>query len=467
MRVRTLLCLLAAGALLAPAGATADAEVRFQSVIVKQGDTLWSIANTYLKEPSKWDELLKFNKIPSSDPTVALPGMTLRVPIYLIKENLRAAHVVYLLNKVVYRREDTADWKGAALEMQLFKGDTIRTQEASKAKVRFLDREMLSLDPNSMAVIKPPRRDYDVELKTGAVFVGRSKVVTASATITPKTKDTQYSAKVKEDLSTLVEVYTGLANVAAQGRSVDVKAGMSTEVKPGLAPRAPVPISDLPEFEARAAEFTGEKIRGEARLRIDKTAALAAGADAEMLNNASDIQGLRGDVMSLSVGIPISAYRVQAARDREFEKIALNKVFEPEDRVNFRELGLASGVYWFRVSLIDLLGTEAKPSAPRLYSVGLSAGGARRDIDLKESYVLYKPAGDEDVRSSTYRVSGLVKHDGMRVSVNGRPARQDETGNFAVELKLKPGENDVVVTVVAPNGNSTSVVRRVTLISAY
>lgn len=459
--------LLASAIVLLSVAARAETELRFQSIVVKQGDTLWGIANNFLKDPSKWDEILKFNKLPSSDPTVALPGMTLKVPIYLIKENLRAAQLVYLLNKVVYRREDTADWKGAALDMQLFKGDTLRTQEASKAKVKFLDREMLSLDSNSMAVIKPQHRDYDVELKSGGIFVGRSKVVTASATITPKTRDTQYSAKVKEDLSTLVEVYTGMANVAAQGRSVDVKAGMSTEVQLGLAPKTPTAIVDVADFEARAAEFTGSSVRGEARLKIAKGAALAAGADAEMLNNAADVgTALRGDVMSLSVGIPISAYRVQASKDREMEKIILNRVFEPEDRVNFRELGLAPGVYWFRVTLIDLLGTEGKPSAPRLYSVGLANSG-KQNIDLKESFVLSHPSGDEDVNSPTYRVSGLVKVDGMRVTVNGRPARQDEGGNFAAELKLRGGDNDVVVTVTDPNGNSTSVVRKVVLHSAY
>lgn len=441
----------------------AQSDVRFQNVVVRQGDTLWGISNTWLKDPSKWDEILKYNKLPSSDPTVALPGMTLRVPINLIKESLRAARVIYLINHVLFRRQDSANWKDAALDMQLFRGDSVHTLEDAKAKVRFLNSELLSLDANSMAVIKPLHADYDVQLKSGGVFVGRSKVVTVSATITPKTRDTQYSAKVGQDLSTLVEVYTGVAAVAAQGQSVDVKAGMSTRVEMGLAPQIPTQIANLAEFEARAAEFTGSQVRGEARVKYARSAQLAAGADADAINAATDASDLRGDVASLSVGIPISGFRVQASRDREFEKISVDKTFEPEERVDFKNMGLAPGVYWFRISLIDLLGTAGKFSAPRLYSVGLTGAKEKKSVDLKEAVVVFKPSDDEEVAAPSYRVTGLIKHDGLTVTVNGRSVRQDEGGNFYSEVKLKAGPNDISVNVVDnSSGDSTTITRRVT-----
>ena len=349
----------------APAPANAETtDLQFQNVVVRKGDTLWGISNTYLKDPSKWDQILKYNRLPSNDPTVALPGMTLRVPVQLIKENLRAAHLIYVVNRVNYRRKETADWKDGSQNMELYRGDTLRTLDASKAKVKFLNADLLSLEANSLAIIKPPSSDYDVELKSGGVFVGHSKVVTASARITPKTLDTQYSAKVKPDLSTLVEVYTGLASVEGAGKTVDVKAGMATEVKLGLAPGVPVQIADLPEFESRAADFNGELIHGQARIKIAAGAQLAIGADADAINNAVDAGELKGDVASLSVGLPISGYRVQASRSRDFSKILMNKVFEAEERVNLADQKLPPGVYWFRISLIDLLGTEEAFSAP-------------------------------------------------------------------------------------------------------
>ena len=212
-------------------------EPRFQDVTVKKGDTLWGIAKTYLKDPAKWDEILKHNRLPSSDPAVALPGMTLKVPVHLIREQLRAAHMIYKLNQVAFRRKETASWRPAPLNMELYRGDSLRTLAASKAKVKFINADLLNLDADSLAIIKPVDRDYDVELKSGSVFAGRSRVVTASARITPKTKDTQYSAKVSPDLTTLVEVYTGVAAVEGQGKTVDVRAGMSSEGRFGVGPR--------------------------------------------------------------------------------------------------------------------------------------------------------------------------------------------------------------------------------------
>jgi len=263
-----------------PSPAADGADITFQNVVVRRGDTLWGIANTYLKDPSKWDQVLKYNRLPSNDPTVALPGMTLKVPVQLIKENMRAAQVIYLLNRVLLRKRDTADWGDAKQDAQVYRGDALHTLENAKAKVKFLNGDLLSVDPNSMAVIKPPSVDYDVELKSGAVFTGHARVLTASAKVTPRTQDTQYSAKVNADLSTLVEVYKGRAGVEGGGKTVEVPAGMASEVKMGLAPTLPKKIADLPEFEARAAEYNGERTRGQARLKVAVNADIAYGADA-------------------------------------------------------------------------------------------------------------------------------------------------------------------------------------------
>ena len=157
-----------------PCLAAAD-DQEFQLVVVKPGDTMWAIANKYLKDPSRWDEILKHNTLPTKDPTVALPGLTLRVPVRLIKAQLRAAHLVYAVNRVLYRRKETASWKSGQLAQELFQGDTLRTLDESKARVKLLDKELLSLEPNSMAVIKPSGRDGDLELQAGSVFAGRAR----------------------------------------------------------------------------------------------------------------------------------------------------------------------------------------------------------------------------------------------------------------------------------------------------
>jgi hypothetical protein len=434
-------------------------ETTFQNVVVKRGDTLWSIANAYLKDPGKWDEILKYNKLPSADPTVALPGMTLRVPVRLIKEDLRAAHLIYKSNRVDFRRKETADWKGTGDGMELFKGDALRTLEDARAKVKFLNADLLSVDPNSLVIIKPPKQDFDVELKTGSIFTGRSRVITASARVTPKTRDTQFETRITSDFTTQVSVHRGLAAVEAQGRTVDVKAGMATQVKMGLAPEVPRKIPDLPEFQARAAEFNGESIHKTPEL--GNGVAAAGGAADEELARADDASNLKGEATSLRVGVPISRYRVQASLQREFSAVAFDKTFDAEDRLEMRYERINPGVYWFRIALIDLLGSQQRWSTPRLFAVG-SFRKAPPPVDFKQAVKIARPSGETDTSDSAiYKLVGVTKNDRVTVTVDGKAVRQDESGNFSADVKLKDGANDIDIVVTDPDGNSTTISRRI------
>jgi hypothetical protein len=448
-------------------GAAAQDEPVFQKVTVKPGDTLWGIANSYLKDPRKWDEILKHNTLPSSDPTVALPGMTLKVPLKLIKEELRAAHLVHRSNRVDFRRKETADWKTALENMELFKGDTLRTMDDARARVKFLSAEMLSVDPNSLVIIKPPARaDFDIELKTGSIFTGKSRVITASARITPKTSDTQYSTRIEPDFTTKVAVHKGLAAVEAEGRSVDVRAGMATEVRMGMAPSAPRKIPDLPEFEARAAEFNGQPIRRAAVLAGGGVA--AEGAAAEQLERAPDASSLRGEITSLRVGIPISGYRVQASLRQDFERVTFDKTFDSEERFEARYEKIPPGVYWFRIALIDLLGTQEKWAPPRLFSIGAGGKKATPKTDITTAVRIVSPAKDEEsVDRNSFKVVGVIKQEGVSVTVNGKSVRQDDYGNFSVDVRLKEGPNNIVFIVSDEAGASTTLTRTVVYTKSY
>ncbi len=442
-------------ALAAPGAAQSDPD-SFQVVVVKPGDTMWAIANKYLKDPSRWDELLKYNKLPTKDPTVALPGLSLRVPVRLIKVQLRAAHLVYSVNRVLFRRKETPAWKPGQLSMELFQGDTVRTLEESKARVKLLDKELLSLEPNSMAVIKPLDRDGDIELKAGSVFAGRARVVTASALVTPRTKDTRYAASIEADLTTRVEVFKGAAGVEAQGSSVEVPAGMSTRVSPGLAPEVPRAIANLPDLETRAYEYASAvKVGGGPAPEPRGPAGLPPTPEA-------DADSLRGDLQSLRVGLPIAGYLVQAATDREFKNIVLDKKFDAEERLRPSEEGLKPGAYWWRIAVVDLLGTEGRFAEPRYYTVGIRRASAAVPVDLKNAIVISSPAEEAYIDTDNVRVSGLLRDDRLRVMVNDKPIRADADGNFVATVTLKSGPNEILIKVTDPKGNSTEISRRVT-----
>ncbi len=360
-----------------------------QTMTVRPGDTLWSISNTYLKDPTKWNELLKYNRLPSSDPTRALPGMELKVPVRLVKEQYRAAKLVYSLNEVLYRRTGVSDWQNVALKMDLFKNDTLRTRADARADVRFYTGEILNLYPNSIAILRPPgRKNTDVELLAGEMRGLRSRVVTASARITPKTKDTEFGARLNNDLTTLVQVYKGKADVEAQGKTVEVAAGFAAEVKMDMAPSEPVKMPALPELEPVAqtalASSGGTRLKTEGgvvslnmkKVKTGPEAAAALPKDKDLtkgIPEAGNVNDKNIDaneiVKMISVANPVQSYHLQVSRDQNFTSLALDKNYDAFASIDLNDL-LPPGNYYMRIALVDLLGFEGKFSAPRQIAVG-------------------------------------------------------------------------------------------------
>ncbi len=373
--------------------------IQFEKVKVKPGDTLWGIAQTYLKNPEDWNQILRYNHLPSNDPTVALPGMTLEVPKKIMKEIVPAGNLVSAVNQVLLRRQETTQWKKASRGERLYSKDTLRTLDESKAKVRFIDSQILDLEPDSMAVIliPPDRKSEDsVSLKKGSVFIGHAKVMTPSATITPKVPHTVYSAKIREDASTLVRVYSGIATVSAEGQNVDVPAGMETTVPPGLSAGVPQKIPHWKEFKSqtemamnvsktRARKTAGEGalsetisgngLQGNPPASSAETGALSAkrgsGASAGNLSAARSAPSasLQKEISDLSIGNPISGYRLQVSIGRDFSSPILDKVFDSDEKVDIEDLGLKPGSYWFRLATVDLLGEQSPFTSPRNYVV--------------------------------------------------------------------------------------------------
>jgi len=368
--------------------AAARAAEELQTVVVRPGDTLWSISNTYLKDPTKWNEILKYNRLPGSDPSIALPGMALKVPIRLIKEQYRAAKLIYYLNEVLFRRTGVTDWKGVEMKMDLFKSDTLRTRVNARADVRFYTGEVLNLYPNSIAVLRPPdKKNTDVELLAGEMRGLRSRVVTASARITPKTKDTEFGAKLKDDLTTLVQVYKGKADVEAQGKTVEVSEGFAAEVKMDMPPSNPIKLPPLPELEQTQTALAASgapQLRtenGVVSLNLKKngkvpSVGVALPKDKDLTGNlpkVGDVDDKNIDaaeiVKMISVANPVQSYHLQVSRDQNFTSLALDKTYDAFETIALAEL-MPPGDYYMRVSLVDLLGFEGKFSAPRRITVG-------------------------------------------------------------------------------------------------
>jgi hypothetical protein len=421
-------------------------------VIVKPGDTLWSIANKWLADPARWDEILKHNKLSTADPTVALPGMTLHVPVKLIKVSLRAAHLTYFVNMVRVRPKDNAAWKEVRLGMELFRGDTLRTHEDSRARVMLLDKELLGLEPNSMAVIKPAD-DSDLVLSRGSVFAGKAKVTAGTAKIIPRSADTRYSATIEPNLTTKVEVFNGTATVSAQGGSVDVGAGMETLVAPGMLPQTPRPLSEAALLEIRAHEYASSLTTGGGFAPDPRPAPPAREPE-------GDVESVRGDISVLRIGQPIKGYHVQASSFTDFHRVVFDRVYDEGERFVSEEVGLPPGAYWWHVASIDLLGTEGNFHPAHYYSVGLKRTDTENEV-LAEMLQIIAPEENTETGTDVVRAAGVLRDQRLTLEINGVPVRTDEDGNFAITVRVKYGRTAVTFSLTDPKGNQSHVTRHV------
>lgn len=350
----------------APSGVSGE----FQTVSVRPGDTLGSVAKAYLRDPGRWEEIARSNGLSSPDPAAALSLPTLRLPVKLVREELQAARLVYTINRSLFRRKDGSDWVPTTENMDLFRNDSVRTFAGSKAVVKFADDELMQIDSDSMAIIMPSSKDYQVELKRGGVVAGNKKVMMGSALVTPETTDTVYTASLGKDKSTLVQVFRGQAEVRSGGKTVQVDAGKATEVRQGASPSLPFAIPDLGGLKSWVAGFESQiaalKIRlgkpgPPPRVPVPPRAPLPL-AD---VHPAADLsQDTAGSLQA------IMGFRIQCSRTQDFTLVLTDRFFEADSGIGPESFGLPYGQYWCRIAQVDLLGNLGEFKAPKPYFLG-------------------------------------------------------------------------------------------------
>lgn len=259
-----------------------------------------------------------------------------------------AANLVRFTNDVLIRRTGSTDWGKASRLMDLFGRDTVYTMAGSRAEVRFNTGERLLLTPNTLVVLRPPgKKSAEAEMVAGELHSRQSRIVTRGAVILPKTADAEFSARLKEDLTTVVRVTRGVAEVEARGRKVEVRKGYFTEIRPDMAPSPPVQLAP--------------------RLKTGTAAAVPAPAGAPPLRDAEPPEFSEYDFLPRNALDSVEThqgYQLQVAKDRDFSAVVLDETYGIKERPDLGKL-LPPGDYFMRAAKIDLLGYKGKFSSPR------------------------------------------------------------------------------------------------------
>ncbi len=428
-------------------------EIIFQEIIVKDGQTLWGVANEYLRDPQRWPEILKYNLLPVSDPNAVLPGMKLKVPILLIKEHLRAAYLVNLLNRVDYRRKDEALWKKAIPNMELYQNDGIRTLKSSSAEIKFPTGELLRLHENSLAIIRPEEKKEEVNLLAGELRASKAKVITASAIIEPKITpegiNPDFRTKIKEDKTTLVAVYKGEVDVTAQGKTLTIPAGFGSEIKVAAVPSLPIPLPSLeiepklksapPEAVAQPPQPTGK----------EEVPPLLPGIQKFSLETALPKEKREVVPKEEETAPGILQYHLQIAKDKEFKNLVVDETGELSEKIDLKH-DLTDGAYFWRIAWLDNRGLESKFSETQGFI-----------LDSKAPQLeVYFPEENEKIAGEFIYLKGKTEK-GVKVTVDEKVVPVDGEGNFEISLLYPSGKYKLNLNAIDIAGNKTTIVRAV------
>jgi len=440
MRVRPLLFFL----LLAT---SLQAQEVMQEIKVNPGDTMWSIANKYLKDPQKWPEIAKYNQLPTSDPTLALPGTKIKLPILLIKEEFRIAHLVRMIPEVRYKRKGEADWQQAQTDMTLKYEDSLRTMKGAQARVSFPSKEIVQINENSYVVLKPEKILQEIQLLEGDVRASRAKVIMPSGTVVkPQGNGSDYQAKVRDDKTEVVFVYKGQVDVTAQGKTVTVREGFGTQVLKSAPPMEPMPLPTFKDFDPKeltANTSTRNQIASQKPLKFIPPAPKPT--PTSPISNP----GKSKSVVSKDI---LSNYKLQLGLDKTFASIVLEKTEPTGQSFDIKKEKIPDGNYFMRVAFIDALGVMG----PYSEVTSIAKDTVAPQLEVVAPLEGQSFSGQE----TAVDVMGTVKGATM-IAVNGDVVFISPTGRFNKTIYFKEGTNKISILARDVQGNETLIERKV------
>jgi mannose-6-phosphate isomerase-like protein (cupin superfamily) len=414
------------------------AEETFQTIVVQPGETLWSISNKYLKDPRRWPDIVKSNRLQSTDPTVALPGARLLIPLSLIKEEFQTAQLIQSIPDVQVKRKADSDWNEARTNMTLHYEDSLRTLKGGQAQVRFPSREIVRINENSYVVLKPEKLSQEVQLVSGDIRASRAKVIMPGGTVVkPQDGKSDYQAKIREDKTEVVFVYKGKVDVTAQGKTVTVPEGYGTHVPKSAPPSLPQPLPNFKDFNPAEINTT---ISGTLKTPA-KTAVVITPPSTEKKTTSTKSKAVVSDRLLVD-------YHLQLATDEKFTRIVLGKKDPVGTPFEIKKQSIPDGNYYMRVAFLDALGNPGPFSVPSLV-IKDSMPPQIKNLTPVDGQKYY---GQDSFCDLAGDVEGAAL-----VAVNGEVLFISPTGKFNKFIPLKEGLNKIEVIARDTSSNETTI----------
>ena len=465
------------------------------TVVVREGQLLRDIAETYLGDPNLWQEILRVNGLHS--PNDVQPGVKLRIP----RNEITLAHTAL---QSALRMIQKATKEGARVFAKQGLDEAIQLRQAALVKRRQSDwqgcftlakqaetsarqalRDTLERRKGAAQAILTDRvgtvqgrKTVDLlwsDLDQGTILVEKEKVRTLSRSSgevqfvdESRIRLGQNSQMVIQSLRVDRLNQRNQSNVTLMGGDVYALLGSAGKGKgfhlkvPGITLEADSVNfwvareksrtlvanydEDTLKVTAKNVTVTVGKNQGTV-VEKAKEPTRARGLLAAPRLRSPDPEGVRfgGDVVLTWQVVPKAVmYRLEVATDIAFARLAAIRPQLRTPKVHLKTL--ADGAYYWRVSAIDRLGFPGPKSLVRRFWIV-------RDVTAPH-LIIITPQDGEISRMSVVHITGLAEPQGV-LTVNGKPITIADDGTFQHDYALVKGKNGLVFQVTDRAGNTT------------
>jgi len=306
--------------------------------VVRDGDTLYDLAQAYLEDPGQWSALAQANGSP--DPLRLQPGSVILVPDELLRRKPGGARVVHVSGGVRYT---TRSGSSGALEsgMRLIDGDSMATDAGGFATLEMADGSVVRVAGNSELRLERLRYSLTKKRADTALTLDKGRV------------ESQVSPQRATGSRFQVDTPLMAAGVRGTEFGVSMREGSAA-------------TSDVLQGEV---ELRVARSGATARVAAGVGGAVAAGAQAATLAPllaAPDLSGVQSLQQRPIIDLAFPAlagaasYRAYIWPAEAAGQVAGNLVSE-SPRVRFA--GLDDGDYVVRINGVDTQGIEGRPAS--------------------------------------------------------------------------------------------------------
>ncbi|HMR33694.1 MAG TPA: FecR domain-containing protein [Geminicoccaceae bacterium] len=230
--------------------------------LVRAGDTVWDVAQRFLREPGDWPELQNLNRV--DDPRRLAPGTVLRIPLVWMRLSDVPIRVSAIVGSATVLRNGSPTPEKLSEGDLLRQGDAVETAADSHVELTLTDGSSVVLAAGSKVVLERVatyastgvtstrldlvhgRMDADVKPTDDAATRFEVDTVPALSSV----RGTGFRVAIEpEAVRTATEVERGRVEVAAAGTRRQVDAGLGVVTTRGAAPGRPRPLLQPPAAE--------------------------------------------------------------------------------------------------------------------------------------------------------------------------------------------------------------------------